>query len=344
MRVDQFDFSLPADRIADRPVHPRDSARLLHITNENRADVSVRDLPDLLIDGDVLVFNDTRVMPARLYGKRGGTAVELLLHRAETADIWQALARPAKRLKPGDIVQFSESFCAEVVGRAGDGSVRLRFDMPPGALSAALQKYGHMPLPPYMGRDDDARDRHDYQTIYASEDGAVAAPTAGLHFTPDLMDRLKAKGVATSFITLHVGLGTFQPMKVDDTDDHVMHHEWGHIGDDVAAFLSAAKGDGRRIVAVGTTSLRTLESASDEDGSIRPFAAETDLFIVPGYRFKAVDILMTNFHLPRSTLYMLVSAFAGMDRMKAAYAHAIESGYRFYSYGDACLLDCSDRP
>ena len=344
MRVDQFDFSLPADRIAGRPVSPRDAAQLLHVTNEKLTDLGVRDLPDLLADGDVLVFNDTRVIPARLFGKRGEIDVELLLHRAETAEIWQALARPAKRLKPGDIVQFSESFSAEVVGRADDGSVRVRFDLQPDALSAALQEHGHMPLPPYMGRDDDEQDRQDYQTIYAAEDGAVAAPTAGLHFTSDLMDRLKAKGIATSFITLHVGLGTFQPMKVDDTDDHVMHHEWGHIREDDAAYLSTAKRDGRRIVAVGTTSLRTLESASGEDGSIRPFAAETDLFIVPGYRFKAVDVLMTNFHLPRSTLYMLVSAFAGIDRMKAAYAHAIESGYRFYSYGDACLLDCADRP
>ena len=343
MRVDQFDFSLPADRIASRPVSPRDAARLLHVTNDKLADLRVQALPDLLADGDVLVFNDTRVIPARLYGKRRETDVELLLHRPETADIWLALARPAKRLKPGDIVQFSEAFSGEVLGRTDDGSVRMRFDMPPEALSAALQQHGHMPLPPYMGREDDERDREDYQTIYATEDGAVAAPTAGLHFTPDLMSRLEAKGIATSFLTLHVGLGTFQPMKVDDTDDHVMHHEWGHISEDAAAFLSTAKRDGRRIVAVGTTSLRTLESAADEDGSIRSFAAETDLFIVPGYRFKAVDVLMTNFHLPRSTLYMLVSAFAGIDRMKAAYAHAIESGYRFYSYGDACLLDCADR-
>lgn len=340
MRVDQFDFELPADRIADRPANPRDSAKLLHVSESGHSDLTVQDLPDLLRGGDVLVFNNTRVIPARLFGRRGQSAIEFLLHRVDGGAVWQALARPAKRLKPGDIVNFSDSFEAEVLGRSDDGSVRLRFNLEPEALSAALQRHGHMPLPPYMGRQDDAQDQTDYQTIYASEDGAVAAPTAGLHFTEDLMNRLMAKDIGREFLTLHVGLGTFQPVKVDDTDDHVMHHEWAHISDDVSARLSKAKAEGRRIVAVGTTSLRTLESAVKDDGTIPPFAAETDLFIVPGYRFKAVDVLMTNFHLPRSTLFMLVSAFAGTDRMKSAYHHAIASGYRFYSYGDACLLDC----
>lgn len=343
MRVDKFDFSLPSDRIADRPVTPRDSARLLRVTHDKLADHTVRALPDLLTDGDVLVFNDTRVIPARLYGKRGSTNVEILLHRSDSEGVWQALARPAKRLKTNDVIEFSDSFSAQVLGREPDGSVRLKFGLRGQAFSAALQDHGHMPLPPYMGRDDDERDRQDYQTIYAAEDGAVAAPTAGLHFTPELMERLEAKGVSTTFLTLHVGLGTFQPIKVDDTDDHVMHREWGHIREETAACLSAAKREGRRIVAVGTTSLRTLEAAADEVGVIHPFAAETDLFIVPGYPFKAVDVLMTNFHLPCSTLFMLVSAFAGVDRMAAAYAHAIEAGYRFYSYGDACLLECTSR-
>lgn len=341
MRVDQFDFDLPAERIADRPANPRDSAKLLHIHDTGHSDLTVSDLPDLLRDGDVLVFNNTRVIPARLYGKRGQSEIEFLLHRLDPDGAWRALARPAKRLKQGDIVIFADGFEADVLGRSEDGSVRLQFNLEPAALSVALQQHGHMPLPPYMGRPDDVRDKADYQTIYASQDGAVAAPTAGLHFTENLMDRLLEKGIRTEFLTLHVGLGTFQPIKVDDTDDHVMHHEWAQISDDVSARLTKAKTDGRRIVAVGTTSLRTLESAANDDGTIPPFAAETDLFIVPGYRFKAVDVLMTNFHLPRSTLFMLISAFAGTDRMQSMYRHAIASEYRFYSYGDACLLDCA---
>ena len=344
MRVDQFDFLLPAGCIPDRPVNPRDSARLLHVNDAGLSDRRVCDLPGLLRDGDVLVFNDTRVIPARLYGKRGESDIEILLHRPEAAGVWHALARPAKRLKPGDTVSFSDTFAAEILGRADDGSVRIQFNLDPSALSAALQEHGHMPLPPYMGREDDAQDREDYQTIYASHDGAIAAPTAGLHFTGDLMAALSAKGIETSFLTLHVGLGTFQPMKVDDTDNHVMHRERAYVSEEVSWQLTKAKAEGRRIVAVGTTSLRTLESAAGKNGEIRPFDAETDLFIVPGYSFKAVDVLMTNFHLPKSTLFMLVSAFSGTDRMKAVYDHAIKSGYRFYSYGDACLLDCGRLP
>jgi S-adenosylmethionine:tRNA ribosyltransferase-isomerase len=339
MRVEDFNFTLPADRIAARPVSPRDASRLLHVRPGDLGDFSVLDLPDLLKDGDVLVFNDTRVIPARLYGKRGTTPVEVLLHRAVSADEWLALARPAKKLKVGDRLEFAESFSATVRGRTEDGSVRLHFNLSGQTISAALEVHGHLPLPPYMDRKDDAQDAKDYQTMFADEDGAVAAPTAGLHFTPRLMERLAAKGVQTELLTLHVGIGTFQPVKVDNTDDHVMHTEWARLNHDVADRLTAAKTEGRRIVAVGTTSLRTLESAGDDEGVIHPFAGDTDIFIVPGYRFKAVDALLTNFHLPKSTLFMLVSAFAGLERMHAAYAHAIESKYRFYSYGDACLLE-----
>ncbi len=339
MRVDDFDFTLPTDRIAVRPVSPRDAARLLHVRPDDLGDFSVLDLPDLLKDGDVLVFNDTRVIPARLHGTRGTTPIEVLLHRAVSAHEWLALARPAKKLKVGDRIDFAESFSASVLGRTDDGSVRLHFNLSGQTLSAALEAHGHLPLPPYMGRDDDAQDAKDYQTMFADEDGAVAAPTAGLHFTPRLMERLAARGVQTELLTLHVGIGTFQPVKVDNTDDHVMHTEWARLKHDVAGRLTAAKTEGRRIVAVGTTSLRTLESAGDDEGVIHPFVGDTDIFIVPGYRFKAVDAVLTNFHLPKSTLFMLVSAFAGLERMRSAYAHAIESKYRFYSYGDACLLE-----
>lgn len=344
MRVDDFHFKLPTDRIAARPVVPRDAARLLHVKPDRVCDLSVLDLPDLLNEGDVLVFNDTRVIPARLYGTRGTTPIEVLLHRAVSANEWLALARPAKKLKVGDRLDFAKSFSASVLGRTDDGSVRLNFNLSGQALSAALEAHGHLPLPPYMGRDDDAQDATDYQTMFADEEGAVAAPTAGLHFTPRLMERLAAKGVQMELLTLHVGIGTFQPVKVENTDDHVMHSEWARLKDDVAARLTAAKTDGRRIVAVGTTSLRTLESAGDERGVIHPFMGDTDIFIVPGYRFKAVDALLTNFHLPKSTLFMLVSAFSGLERMRTAYAHAVESNYRFYSYGDACLLERARTP
>lgn len=339
MRVDLFDFPLPDDCIATRPVVPRDAARLLHVSGGHLADRVVSDLPDLLREGDLLVFNNTRVIPARLFGQRGAVKAEFLLHTEESPGVWQAMARPAKRLAAGDEVVFAEDFRAEVLGRSEGGSVRLKFACSATDFSRALSTHGHMPLPPYMGRDDDDQDRIDYQTVYASEPGAVAAPTAGLHFTEELLSRLKDKGVESVELTLHVGLGTFLPMKVDDTDEHVMHREWAEVSADVAARITQAKRDGRRIVAVGTTSLRTLESATTEQGEVKPFAAETDLFIVPGYRFKAVDVLMTNFHLPRSTLFMLVSAFSGAEHMKSAYAHAVESGYRFYSYGDACLLE-----
>lgn len=342
MRVDLFDFPLPDDRIATRPAVPRDAARLLHAKESGLDDRVVSDLPDLLRPTDLMVFNNTRVIPARLYGRRGAVEAEFLLHTEESPSVWLAMARPAKRLSAGDTVSFADDFQAEVLGRTEDGSVRLKFTGSEAEFACALAKYGHMPLPPYMGREDDDRDKVDYQTVYASEPGAIAAPTAGLHFTDDLLARLEGRGIESVALTLHVGLGTFLPMKVDDTEDHQMHREWAHVPADVAARITQAKKDGRRIVSVGTTSLRTLESAANDDGEVKPFADETGLFIVPGYRFKAVDVLMTNFHLPKSTLFMLVSALSGTERMKAAYAHAVENGYRFYSYGDACLLERID--
>lgn len=344
MRVDLFDFPLPEGYIADRPAVPRDAARLLHVSDGQLEDRVVSELPDLLRAGDVLVFNNTRVIPARLFGQRGTVMAEFLLHTQDSPGVWQAMARPAKRLSSGDEVVFADDFRAEVLGRSEDGSVLLKFACSPQEFARALSTHGHMPLPPYMGRNDDDQDRIDYQTVYASEPGAVAAPTAGLHFTDGLLSRLKDKGVESVELTLHVGLGTFLPMKVEDTDDHVMHREWAEVSVDAAACITQAKQEGRRIVAVGTTSLRTLESAATEEGEVKPFAAETGLFIVPGYRFKAVDVLMTNFHLPRSTLFMLVSAFSGTTQMKSAYAHAVSSGYRFYSYGDACLLERAPAP
>jgi S-adenosylmethionine:tRNA ribosyltransferase-isomerase len=340
MRVDLFDFDLPPDRIAQRPVSPRDAARLLHVRADGLEDKTVRDLPDLLCAGDLLVFNDTRVIPARLVGMRGAAKVSVTLHQTLGLDTWRVFAKPAKRLRSGDRIQFAPDFTAEVAERGPTGDVVLRFDRGGVELIAALHDYGAMPLPPYIrGGIADAQDRSDYQTLFAREEGAVAAPTAALHFTPALMDALKAHGVDTAMLTLHVGAGTFLPVKSDDTDDHVMHEEVGVLTNSVADKIAATRRAGGRVVAVGTTSLRLLESAAGEDGVVRPFAGATSIFITPGYRFKAVDLLLTNFHLPRSTLFMLVSAFAGLDRMKAAYQHAIASAYRFYSYGDCCLLD-----
>ncbi len=338
MRVDLFDFDLPEGLIAARPVSPRDSARLLHVQADHLTDRLIPALPTLLRRGDVMVFNDTRVIPARLFGKRGQVAVEILLHKQQTHDTWQGLSRPAKRLKPGQVVEFAEELSAEVIGRDG-GTVTYRFNRSGADLAATIARIGHIPLPPYMHRDDDARDRTDYQTVYAARDGAVAAPTAGLHFTPELLANLDAAGIGRVHVTLHVGAGTFLPVNVDDTTDHVMHAEWGEVSPENAAVLNTAKTAGGRIIAVGTTSLRLLESAAGDDGVIRPFTGDTSIFITPGYRFKTADMLMTNFHLPRSTLFMLVCAFAGYDRMRSAYTHAIAKGYRFYSYGDASLLE-----
>ena len=337
MRVDLFDFDLPADRIADRPFEPRDRARLLRVSDAGLADVSVSNLPELLRHGDVMVFNNTRVIPARLLGYRGAVAVEFLLHKRLTPDTWEGFARPAKRLKPGQHIEFSHGLSADVLLREGP-LVTVRFSHAGPALMAALAAAGHIPLPPYIRRADDARDRTDYQTVYAERDGAVAAPTAGLHFTPGLLAALDEAGIQRFNVTLHVGAGTFLPVTADDTADHKMHAEWGEVDDATATAINTARANGGRVVAVGTTSLRLLESAADEIGIVHPFAGDTSLFITPGYHFKAVDLLMTNFHLPRSTLYMLVCAFAGTTTMKSAYEHAISNEYRFYSYGDACLL------
>lgn len=336
MDVSEFDFALPRERIAARPASPRDAARLLVVAPDGLIDACVRDLGQWLRPGDMLVVNDTRVIPARLFGKRGEAAIEATLHRRIDASSWVAFARPARKCRPGDRIDFG-GLIAEVLDRDG-GEVRLRFLCDD--LDAALERHAVMPLPPYIAalRPVDAQDAQDYQTIYSARPGAVAAPTAGLHFTPRLFEELQSQGVVLERLTLHVGAGTFLPVKADRTEDHKMHSEWGEIGAAAAERLNAARQRGGRIVAVGTTSLRLLESAADDGGTIHPFSGETDIFITPGYRFKAVDILMTNFHLPKSTLFMLVSAFSGLKRMKNAYSHAVQSGYRFYSYGDACLL------
>ncbi len=359
MRTDLFDFDLPRDRIALTPAAPRDAARLLVVAPTNDrplCDQHVRDLPDLLRAGDVLVLNDTRVIAAALSGRRsragGGDGanarVEILLHKRLDASRWLAFARPAKRLAAGDRIRFgtANSSClmgaldATVAARGDAGEVTLAFDFAGADLDAAIAGAGRMPLPPYIAaqRPADARDLANYQTTYARHDGAVAAPTAGLHVTPELLARLAARGIAHHFVTLHVGAGTFLPVKTSDTAEHKMHAEWGEVSAAAAAALNAARARGGRIAAVGTTSLRLLESAADADGQVQAFAGDTAIFITPGYRFRAVDLLMTNFHLPRSTLFMLVAAFSGLDTMQAAYAHAIASGYRFYSYGDGSLL------
>ena len=354
MRLSDFDFVLPDDNIALRPAEPRDSARLLVVRpGEDPADHVVRDLPDILQPGDALVFNDTRVIPARLAGRRdarttgGGDGapvpVEATLHQRVAPDRWKAFMRPGKRLKVGDRVAFGSDehpMDATVLEKHEGGEVLLAFDLSGPDLDIGIARHGEMPLPPYIAakRAEDDRDRADYQTVYAREDGSVAAPTAGLHFTPDLLERLKARGVSLHFVTLHVGAGTFLPVKTDEVSEHRMHAEYGEVTPEIADALNAVRAAGGRIVCVGTTSLRLLESASGEDRVIRPFADETAIFITPGYRFRAADVLMTNFHLPKSTLFMLVSAFAGQATMRAAYERAIATGYRFYSYGDSSLL------
>ncbi|MBL8907885.1 MAG: tRNA preQ1(34) S-adenosylmethionine ribosyltransferase-isomerase QueA [Rhizobiales bacterium] len=351
MRVSDFDFELPADRIALRPARPRDAARLLVVERDRLIDRAVRDLPELLNPGDVLVFNDTKVIPAALSGRRIGRGVEpeiyVLLHRRLDASRWLAFAKPGKRLKPADRIRFGSetrvcllgALDATVEAKGEGGEITLAFDFSGPVLDEAIASLGDMPLPPYIAgrRASDEEDRRDYQTIYSREEGAVAAPTAGLHFTEALLSALHERGVAREFVTLHVGAGTFLPVKAEDTRDHKMHAEWGSVSAEVAARLNAARAKGGRIVSVGTTSLRLLETAA-QSGEIEAFSGPTDIFITPGYRFRAVDLLMTNFHLPRSTLFMLVCAFAGMERMKEAYAHAIAADYRFYSYGDASLL------
>jgi S-adenosylmethionine:tRNA ribosyltransferase-isomerase len=383
-----FDFALPQELIAAAPIAPRDQARLLHVQGCNLSDRHVCDLPDILKPTDLLVINDTKVIPARLYGTRGAMKAEILLHRKLEAQIWTAFARPGKRLRIGDTIQFAPDFAAHILEKRDGGEVVLEFAAglplplegrgenreailgrgesgrveefpshpsrtppPPnpsqqeggdcGAFFACLEKYGHVPLPPYIKRPqgDTSEDRTSYQTIYAAHKGAVAAPTAGLHFTPELFARLDAKGIERVKVTLHVGAGTFLPVKADHIKDHHMHAEWGEITPTAAAAINQAKKEGRRIVSVGTTPLRLMETVAAESGLVRPFTGETSIFIYPGYRFKCVDALMTNFHLPKSTLFMLVSAFAGLENMQSAYAHAIKERYRFYSYGDTSLLE-----
>jgi S-adenosylmethionine:tRNA ribosyltransferase-isomerase len=342
MKVDEFDFALPRALIAERPAVPRESARLLRVTPDGLADHRVAELPGLLAPGDLVVFNDTRVIPARLSGRRGDAQVEVTLHQRleDSGRRWAAFARPAKRLKPGQTIAFGPDFSALVEEKGEGGEIRLAFDRDGADLSRALDAFGRMPLPPYIRKGlADARDRADYQTLFARADGAVAAPTAGLHFTPALIAALDAAGIERRTVTLHVGAGTFLPVTAEDTRDHAMHAETGIIDAETADAVTRARAEGRRVVAVGTTALRLLESAADPDGTVRPFAGSTAIFITPGYRFRAVDRLLTNFHLPRSTLFMLVAAFSGLGRMRSAYDHAIQAGYRFYSYGDACLLD-----
>jgi S-adenosylmethionine:tRNA ribosyltransferase-isomerase len=358
MKVDLFDFDLPEERIALRPAAPRDAAKLLVVRPPGGLeDRVVRDLPSILRPGDALVFNDTKVIPAQLAGTRerdGAVAhIDATLHMRAGPDRWKAFVRPAKRLQAGDRIRFGHSgeacflgaLDATVLDKGEAGEALLGFDLSGPLLDEAIHAAGHVPLPPYIAskRAEDERDRTDYQTIYAREEGAVAAPTAGLHFTPELMQALDAAGIERHFVTLHVGAGTFLPVKAEETEGHRMHEEIGHVSAETAKALNAVRERGGRIVSVGTTSLRLLESAADANGNLPEWSGATDIFITPGYRFKFVDVLMTNFHLPRSTLFMLVSAFAGTAMMKRAYAHAIDSGYRFYSYGDASLLFLQDQ-
>ena len=339
MRVDLFDFELPAELIALRPAKPRDSARLLAVEEQRISDRSVLDLPDLLQPGDVLVFNDTRVIPAQLEGRRGEASIGATLHKREGPREWRAFVRNAKRVRDGDIIEFGGGVSASAVERDEEGAILLHFhgDEP---VEVLLERAGRMPLPPYIAsrRPADESDREDYQTMFAREEGAVAAPTAALHFTPRLIEALEKRGIGRETLTLHVGAGTFLPVKAERIEDHKMHAEWGRIDSETAERLNAVRSSGGRLIAVGTTSLRLLESAAEESGSIRPFEGDTAIFITPGYRFKAIDGLVTNFHLPKSTLFMLVSALMGLEVMKQAYAHAVDQRYRFYSYGDGSLL------
>jgi S-adenosylmethionine:tRNA ribosyltransferase-isomerase len=359
MRTELFDFDLPPELIAQHPIRPRDAARLLVVRAAGLEDRGVLDLPALLRPGDLLVLNDTRVLPVRLYGRRGAAAIEVTLtepvaHEAQAAALgedegdrpagaalWRAFARPARKCRPGDRLDFTAELVAEVVGRGEGGEVTLRFRGDATDLAEGLRRHGAMPLPPYIRRPrgGEVRDLEDYQSLFAKREGAVAAPTAALHFTPRLMTALAARGIDHAFLTLHVGAGTFLPVKVADVRDHEMHAERFELGVGTAARIDRARAAGGRVVAVGTTVLRTLETIADATGKMVPAAGATRLFITPGYRFRAVDLLMTNFHLPRSTLFMLVAAFAGLERMQRAYAHAIAGRYRFYSYGDACLLE-----
>jgi len=347
MKLSDFDYELPPEAIASEPARPRDAARLLDLTGPVMADRVISDLPDLLAAGDLLVVNDTRVIPARLSGKRGDAGIGITLHKHEQGARWCVFAKPARKCRPDDVILFGADFAARVVGRGDGGEVVIDFIAPAtgklldaAAIQAGLAAHGSMPLPPYIRRPDGSTDAdaEDYQTMFAAEAGAVAAPTAGLHFTPRLMAALERAGVGLAKVTLHVGAGTFLPVTVENIADHRMHAEWGQITADTAARINDVRQQGGRIVAVGTTSLRILEACHAATGQVQAFADQTDIFITPGYRFGVVDMLLTNFHLPKSTLMMLVSAFAGMDQIRHAYAHALGNGYRFFSYGDACLL------
>jgi len=341
LKTSDFDFELPVTCIAQTAVEPRDHAKLLRVTADGLTDHHVYDLPHLLRPGDLLVINDTRVIPARLFGKRGDLRVEILLHKKQAPSQWLAFARPGKKLRVGDILSLAPDFTAEILEKQEGGQLLVHFNVGDADLLSMLHLYGEPPLPPYIKREGGAakQDSTRYQTVYATRDGAVAAPTAGLHFTPDLLAKLTAHNIEQVRVTLHVGAGTFLPVKADYIKDHVMHAEWGEVSQEAAAKINLAHREGRRVIAVGTTSLRVIESAADESGVVHSFSQDTAIFITPGYRFRAIDALLTNFHLPQSTLFMLVSAFMGLERMQGAYAHAIKNGYRFYSYGDASLLE-----
>lgn len=340
-----YDFNLPEGLIAQAPLDKRDHARLLHVTENAINHCHIYDLPDLLRAGDVLVLNDSRVIPARLFGRRGLAKVELLLHRRMQNGNWEAFARPAKRLKIGDVIKVADDFAATLVAHHGEGLVEVRLDCADDQTATMLERHGMMPLPPYIRRGEaQEEDKTRYQTVYAQHAGSVAAPTAGLHFTPELLERIKACGVAIAHVTLHVGAGTFLPVKTDDITKHTMHAEWATLDDANAAIINAAKEKGGRVIAVGTTATRVLETIADAKGVLKAWSGETRIFITPGVAFKCVDCLLTNFHLPKSTLFMLVAAFSGLERMQTAYRTAIEAQYRFFSYGDACFLERAKKP
>lgn len=344
MKLSDFDYDLPPEAVASHPAEPRDAARLLDLRRDTLVDRIVSDLPDLLGQGDLMVVNNTRVIPARLEGRRGEAGISVTLHQRIAPDTWRCFAKPARKLRLGDQVEFSSILTAEVTALGEDGERTLTFTLAGDELDQAIEAHGSIPLPPYIPRPDGPTrdDSASYQTIYARHKGAVAAPTAGLHFTPELMQRIRDKGVNMAEVTLHVGAGTFLPVKTDDVRDHRMHHEWGEITAPVAEAINRTRDEGGRIIAVGTTTLRILEACWKENGCIQEWQAETDLFIIPGFRFGVIDLLMTNFHLPKSTLMMLVSAFAGKGAIDQAYAHALKTGYRFFSYGDACLMERRD--
>lgn len=359
MKVDIFDFDLDRGLIADKPANPRDTSKLLDLSQEDKiTDRIFYELPELLNEGDILVFNDTKVIPARLYGQRGEAQVEVTLYHPIDGITWNSFIKNAKRLHEGDTVAFytneisveNSDFSAEVIEKKGEDGVVLKFNCVPEDLNHLLEKYGSMPLPPYIKREkptnglwDKYNDKENYQTVYAKHEGAVAAPTAGLHFTPRVFEALEKKGIQKVFLTLHVGAGTFLPVKVDDTENHKMHAEYGVITEEACNIINEAKKNGKNIIAVGTTSLRLLESAADETGILHPFTGETDIFITPGYKFRIIDYIITNFHLPKSTLFMLICAIAGTERMQQAYHYAMEHKYRFYSYGDSSILKCVNK-